>query len=708
MSNPQNILGKFRSYAYHHILMVCNNTEAAEELTKTSEITTFQHVLDENKRYAARQIGNKKENQYVTLIDGTTDARFYITSASWENIIAMGNVIDDGMPQSTSMALEGELEIMEPLGANFLNVITKICDTLGTEPVGLVFVLKTIFVGHNDDGSTEMLSNIKPLLFINYDITAIFDSSGAKYKMLLVGVVNGLGRLPHVQQIFTGINFNVKSGETLDQTFNNIANKVNESYKVYLDQAQASYAKKLYDDAAGKGEVLEALDAVTQAEKFFGSNYRKVKYKIIMDDYYKGNAKYKAGDNEPVRLKAKREKGSFKYKSISVDGLINSVMASSTAVINDGEKADENKKYMYKIISGLKSSGNEFVVEYHIKRYEMLELPYDAAFEGKEFTPIPGQSIEFNYIFTGKNVDIKEFDIKMEMGMAFWQQTSTTDTSPNAHTATSGTTTNIARGTGAKKIAGTGNKPRPLTPLFLGTKIKSPLARNTRNPIKSAEFQARLNRWAAFETIEAKMTIYGNPQLLDEMSLLPSDLSKKALTEEQIKKLEGKGNINPRWFSVPSLTKVNIKMPVDTNDVNTEYRDFWYTGYYVLFAVKHIFSNGEFLQELDMMSLPVADKLEKTTKDEEKILTEDQIKKNKETAKIAYKEICEKFDLTFQDTSDPDTGEGEKVETEEGVQTVADDADLAAEVELPDMSKKVQDRKSVKDSRTDRSKDCFI
>ena len=48
-------------------------------------------------------------------------------------------------------------------------------------------------------------------------------------------------------------------------------------------------------------------------------------------------------------------------------------------------------------------------------------------------------------------------------------------------------------------------------------------------------------------------------------------------------------------------------MPVDTNDVNTEYEDFWYTGWYNLQVVENIFSDGEFTQELGMFSIPISD-----------------------------------------------------------------------------------------------------
>lgn len=611
MSNPPNILAKFRSYSYHHILMVCNNTETANALTDISEITAFQRVpnVPDSERYAYRTINGDENKKYVVLIDGTKDARFYITGAWWESIISMENYIGENeIPQSTSMSLEGELEIVEPLGASFLNVITKICDTLETDPVGLVFVLKTIFIGHNGDGTIELISNIKPLLFINYDITAVFDSSGAKYKFAFVGAINGLGKLPHAQRIFSGISFSIKTGDTLGKTLSEtITKEVNNAYKKYKKQAILEFAKTLFEEEQRKGKTLSAEEAVAEATKFLEENYREVEYKIIADDY--DNDRYIAGDNEEVRIKTKQEVGSFNFgNDIGVEELIKRVMNSSTGVIDDGlgVGTDEGKRYIYKIVSGLKSTVDKFIVEYHVKKYELIMTPYELAAKGETITPRPGQAIEFNYIFTGKNVDIKSFDIRMEMGMAFFQIAATTDSIPNGNSVMDGLNSHAVPPGSALSAAASSGKQRKATPLFLGSQIKQQITRNTKSPVRTASFQSLLNRHAALENISVTMSIFGNPRLLDEMQILPNDLEKK---EEEIIENE---SINPNWLQVPTLVKVNIKMPVDSNDVNTEYDDFWYTGYYTLFSVKHIFKDGEFLQDLDLMSIPVADPLIKT------------------------------------------------------------------------------------------------
>ena len=601
MSNPSNYLGKFDSYAYHHILMVCDSTQTAEALATTDEITTFQHPRTGG-RYSARTV---KDGKYVTLIDGMSDARYFIKSARWNTIIAAESHIGKGnVPQSTTMATDGELEIVEPMGASFLNRMTEICDELETDPVGLIFLLKTIFVGRNSNGGyTEMITSVRPIMFVAYDITALFDNSGARYKMLFVGLTNGAGKLPQPNKIFEGLSFKLQP--TLADTFQALEDTINAKYIDYKLKAATEFAKTL--------EGVAQADRQTKATQFLIDNYRDVKYKIIATDY--ASKDYKAGDNENVRLADKVDGATINFgPNMGIEEILNKIMTSSTAVMADSKGKE---KYIYKIISTLKFTPDEYVIEYHVNRYQAAVGPYEQQRVDGQIVPLPGQFIEFNYIFTGKNVDIKNFDIKMEMGMAFFQLAATSDNVPTQTEAVAGSDSKMVHTTGDNNVASTGMKLRGRTPLFLGTTLKQTPMRNKKRPVDSASFQSLLERHAALENVAANMTIYGNPQLLDEMSILPTEVAAK-----QTENLGPDSTVNPRWLSVPTLIKVNIKMPVDANDVNTEYEDFWYTGYYNLLEVENIFEEGEFTQELGMFSIPKSTEADAVTDEEKKTAEE--------------------------------------------------------------------------------------
>ena len=238
-------------------------------------------------------------------------------------------------------------------------------------------------------------------------------------------------------------------------------------------------------------------------------------------------------------------------------------------------------------------------------------------------------------MFTGKNVDVLEFDIKMDMGMSFFQTVATASSGISTQGESTDnskvTSVSVANGTVAKevppaKVAGPfeyldpkfaaaeepiekaqppieKTKKNIKTPLFLGTTIKDPVVRNKRNPLESAAFNALLTRHAAYENVECSMKIAGNPQLLDESTPTPVEVA-----------LGGTGALGDpiptntglqRIFKTPALIKVNVKFP-DNNEL-TGVTDFWYRGFYNLYAITQSFDNGLFTQELQMFSLPVED-----------------------------------------------------------------------------------------------------
>jgi len=604
MSKPKNILGKFDTYAYHHILMVCNSTTAAEALADpTVGVVSYQHPANPQDRYKARQIGKDAKAKYVTLIDGLSDSRYFITDANWTNYIAADPALSKGsLPQSTTMSLDGELRVVEPMGASFLNRLTDICDELDSDPVGLVFVLKTLFIGRNTNGSSEMITSVRPMMFVAIDITAVFDNSGAVYKMEFVGLTNGAGRLPHTQKVSEGVSLQLNYSSLWD-TMKALETSVNEKYD--------SSKNKTIKDYAATFVELENQAALDKAQKFLAENYRDVQYRFILEkDPYK-DGRYGAGDNENVRIADGTVAATVNFGAdISVEDMISRIMASSIGVLDDskgiGTKNGPDgrpEKYIYKIISVVRSTPDLYIVEYHIKRYLQAENAYTQQEKDGKITPYPGQSIEFDYIFTDKNVDIKTFDIKMEMGLSFFQIAATSDNIPTQKTAMEGGTSSTVT-LGGGPAANPGKKQRGSTPLFLGSVVSKPAMRNTKQPIKSAGFQALLDRHASLENVAANMVIYGNPQLLDEMTILPSEISLPiAQTEDPV----ADRTVNPRWMSSPTLAKVNIKMPVDANDVNTEYEDFWYTGWYMLQVVENKFEDGVFTQELGMYSIPISD-----------------------------------------------------------------------------------------------------
>lgn len=612
MSSPPNILDAYRTYSYHHILIAADSTNTAEALHEESEISRFYHP---EVRFCPQQHPNA--GRYIVLINGITDMQFVIQSAKWATV-PIPSVTPSTPNMVTSvqtMAVDGEIEILEPQGVNFMNILVEATKLLDIDPALITFVLKTVFVGHRDDGTTSMITTVKPLMFMMVDITSKIDVTGAVYTMALVGSVNGAGKLPHINSVVKGMTIN--AGKTIGETLDALQSEITTQYDNQWEKLTTG----------GCGVNLNPND------------FMKVTYHIHCDEHYRSMP---AGDNIDVKYRETSDSGgsiSNLGETSSIENLITMIMNSSSAVLKEANGKLPDERFIFKIASSVNSDieGGKFEVHYHIHQYKAVVIE-DKNF--LTFEPPDGTGITFNYIFTGKNIDIKDLDIKMEYGLMFFQVLAAQATSPTsaAHTLRHYNPDAFIKGAGMATPSGEAKKPEPRCdyigsqdtikrPLFLGTDMENPMFRDTKNISASAGFNATLARHAMVENMGIKMTIRGNPQLLEESTQIPSDVSLLSsdpgiiISAEDGTPLDGDLRpIMPSLHKTPAYVKVNIWSPKtwtesaeptpseQASDYPGDYaQNLWYDGWYYMIQIDNVFEDGEFSQVLELITLPTED-----------------------------------------------------------------------------------------------------
>ncbi len=598
MSRPQNPLNFYRSYSYHHILYVCDTTDTSDALADADSLEIFDHPFDINSRYNIKTL-ESGEGKYIVLINGLTDANMFIESAKWTTI--MNPNASDGSSRFGIIETEGEIVINEPLGAKFFNIIAESVSLLEHDPSSLIFSLKTIFVGHTNEGTTTIISNIKPYTFVIYDIAADFDEAGGKYVLAVQGVSHGVTKNKKYSSISDGLSINIQKNSTLKQAVNQLQNNLNQEY--------------------GKLKTRLQRNSECHGIELNFDNFQDVTYHIKLDKYYE-NEIYIVGDlNKPETTNSNSNdiiltsRGSLS----SIETLINDLMMSSSKVIGEIQgNAETGERISFSITSTLKTTKDTHEVHYVInpkrliitKKENDFNYQDDVLFSDDEYKSKLG--IEFDYIFTGANVDIINLGIKMDMGLSFFQalvlQKSSINTGSNLNTYTQSSPSFITSGSANSILKKDDNIK---TPLFLGSSIRDPNIRNKNTPI-AGNYNALLSRYAAYEGIGISMTITGNPQILADTTQTTSAL----ISEERIKpdvipseeqssdEEEQSRNIFPEIHRIPGFVKINMRMPenITTTDFNTE--SFWYQGWYYLYSIHNIFAGGEFKQELELISLP--------------------------------------------------------------------------------------------------------
>lgn len=580
-----NPLHNYRSYSYHHILIACDNTSTAEQLANLQGADLSGLILDRpgiqssniNDLIADKVSINEGTGNYFVVINTMTDAELYIKRASWQTFIVPR--IDTGSPETTSltsMAVEGQITVGEPKGVRFLNIINNIGVVLETGPIGLTFMLKTVFIGFKDGiGSSlpEYITDIKPFLFYMTDITAVFDEGGGEYEISLLGQSNGAANSEH----FTNIAIPPLEIKTAENTLSKV-------FEILQDTIQTTYDAGI---VLAKKEFRES----NPGEELVG---REIKYIITLDkkythkDYTVDNltiANQGLGTDDPVI--------SFgRYQNIM--SMIQHVMSLCTKVNTDASGTTQGKM-IYKVHTALITNPKTVEIKFFITSFVVAE---SIGFGSTELLGgTNGEIIELDYLYSGKNIDIMEFDIKMEMGLAFFQLLSVTpQTKDNRSAVGSGETVAASNSTGTKVDL------QPKGVLLPNHDSNDKFKKNYNNVISAANFKAALHKHASLETLEAKIKIHGNPRLLKDFNTLPSDMGKDLLDNPG-------STITPNYQKFPSLVKINIFMPSGntlTGSIGDTYaEEFWYKGLYTILSIDHVFeNNGLFTQELHLLSVP--------------------------------------------------------------------------------------------------------
>jgi hypothetical protein len=649
MSKPQNPLNFYRTYSYHHILFIADGTETAEELSGTDAVDVFTHPFDSGSRYKAitSPSGNGK---YIVLINGLTDSNLRIESAKWQTIINPGNPVN-GIARFGTIETDGEIVITEPMGGKFFNIMASAARELGVSHELMIFGLKTLFVGHTHAGTTTVISNVKPYLTVMTDLTANFDESGGKYVMSVIGVSHGVGNTSGYNSIGDGFSFNILPNQTLEQTL-------------------------MRFEAALNGEYTALKERLKRHAKCAGStidfdSFQEAKYVIKLDNYYK-NKIYSVGEMPPSEQTNTDNNDSIIVmagSTASIASVIDHIMKTSQAVMDEAKGNKETGKRVTFTVTSTQLSNSSKNETHFIVSHQELKLN-NLASQTSVFDPqvtedddyMSKVGIEFDYIFSGKNIDILSFDMKMDLGMSFFQfltvqNSSGFDTSnPNVYDAPS--TSFITTGTANDLHRGGEDGKKIKQVLHLGSSMRDYTVTNKKSPAV-ASYNSLMSRYAAYEGVGVNLTISGNPQLLQETSQLPSDLigdnpsneiiqGENSTTSEQE---DQQRNLVPNIHKQPGYAKVNIFMPSDsdTAEFPSQYDRFWYQGWYYIHSINNNFSGGQFTQDLQLMSIPPELEGESeigsfdTTECEKAHATQEALKEQENREAIKQRDVVKEF-----------------------------------------------------------------
>lgn len=708
----KNPLDNFASYSIHHILLACRTTEEAKVFINESENGPTLAAIEQVKELGgAVPVGGGKDAYLV--IDTRRFAQFSVEKLEYEVFI-------NGLEKRGShgnLATTISMTISDAVGISFINFIQWLMnEKMQTNFDGMIFMHRVLFVGHHPNGKTETVQSVTiPMHLFKMELS--LDALKGTYDMQFMPNMNFDVMQHHrwlnihnATRYFSGDGVNNLGG--IIDSFESQLNKVSETY---YDEVQDRVEKAGRMGEAGKyGRKVQyqiTIPAEWRDYKVIGSGTAnatetnfKLKQMLDAEDQKRRDEEAKAAAEQKKKTDeaAKAEGNAAVEKqaaqpldtnvSVQPDRQITEVLdfifkqVPQIADLGTGRKiaGERGSVTFYKHFVGITSDDQVMTVHVDVVPFKVPNLVFedkegkalsqsvaagDADFYqevGKDGARRPANYMEFDYIFTGKNKDVLNFDLKFQDLQ--WMLASQLNLGPGVDGVVENTRTGQ---TPVKDISGQINEraelitTRQYDAILVPRKTTEELENysNYTNLLNKDEklaaikasnnYMTNLSMYYAMAPITAIMTIRGNPDIMtkfNQNNFLPhppvppaqstgttvaasanggKHANYRAAFETQIlrgnvheavtgQKVEEFSNENgtfvvaktlgsANYASYPVFVTVNVMGPnvqhYPGQKVSSDFAERLLTdNYYVVFRVKNIIEGNAFTQELELYS----------------------------------------------------------------------------------------------------------
>jgi hypothetical protein len=418
-----NPLDKFQSYAIHHVIVACRTTQEAKDFTDESKNTPTLDAINQVKQLGEVVPYGNKDTAFL-VVDTRRFSQFTVENMKYEVLI--NGLEKAGAP--ANLATSMTMTITDAVGISFINFLQWLMnEKMQTNFDGMIFMHRVIFIGHNVDGTTEVVQSVTiPMHLFNVELN--LDYAKGAYTIEFMPNMNfdvskhdRWLNISSASRFFTG-----KGTNSLGDMVNNFETQLNTASSDYFNKAQ---------------QLLQTAGKTTTAKKFG----RLVKYLITIpkewekftftgsgtanatETVFAKQIKAKIASKKPVEP---AKVGTAKDTHLSVEpGLqiteVLDIMFGQVQAIADlgaGRKTT-NSVVFYKHMVGITSDDESVVVHVDVVQFEVPNIvPTEKVGQStdqfytqlEDGSRVPKDFMEFDYIFTGKNKDILAFDMKMQ------------------------------------------------------------------------------------------------------------------------------------------------------------------------------------------------------------------------------------------------------------------------------------------------------
>lgn len=448
-----NPLDKFQSHSIHYVILAARSTEDLREFSdgSESELARTLQAIDSCTQLGGQVKAKNGSNGVFLMLDTRRFSQFTIDNFELDTRIAGFAV--PGSKSPNAVGLEMNFAVQDSSGISFANFLQYLMDKkLQVSFDGMTLLVRIIFIGHTPEGTTEVVQSIGiPAIFSQIQVDLNEARGVYQCKCIpLIGMVSNSVTNPKWTQIGTASSYFTGPGtNTLGaavQAFERALNK--ESFRRYKEFNSIPEADARANGYGRPVQYLITLPKDWHDYKFTGPSQggaAEINFKELLKSEEANRSKTASENKSTTEAQKSAQQNSAapaKESFLAVNPNLTitevlDVMFSHTLQVQQlanfsGSRAEAKPIKFYKHLITVTSSDKNFTV--HVDIVEFLvpnaNLSEDSSKTSTGQDPsymqqvtdhktgavksLPKNYLEYDYIFSSKNLDVLSLDLKIE------------------------------------------------------------------------------------------------------------------------------------------------------------------------------------------------------------------------------------------------------------------------------------------------------